>query len=78
MKLSLVRRYLPGQETISGLVRAYLLFNIVADAEAVRICDGCPGSLNEAMCDSQVSDRQVSLLLLGRVLAAGDRKSGDP
>ena len=57
---------------ISGLVRACLPFNIVADAEAVRICDRCPGSLVEAMCDFQVSDIQVNPLLLRRVLAAAD------
>ena len=46
---------------IYGLVRACLLFNIVGDAEAVRICDGCPGSFVK-----------VSPLLLRRVLAAAD------
>ena len=57
---------------ISSLVRACLLFDVIADAEALRICDGCPGSLVEAMCDFQMSDIQVSPLFWRRVLAAAD------
>ena len=41
-----------------------------------RICDGCPRSLVEAMCDFQVSDIQVSPLLLRRILAAADATPG--
>ena len=72
---------IPSQKTFawsgnaSGLIRACLSFNIVADTEAVRTCDACPGSRVEAMCDFQVNDIRVSPLMR-RVLAAADGLPG--